>query len=415
MSADGENVRVGIVRAGAEAPARARTSGGPAVLRFGVDHVLIGCGPELRAAGGAGLREHPEPVAPGRLHVVVQKGRLFQRSHPEAKVLLDRGRFLLVDIDPDQATAMQSKEPCFTFYRPEAIEGGVVFEASAPTRAVRTPDPAVQALVARVSRAGFEADLAELVALPTRLSTSAHFVTAADQVAAKLLALGYRVTRQKVQVGAGESANVIARARGTWPAPRGMVLVTAHLDSINHEDGIAAPAPGADDDGSGSAGVVAIARALAGHAGRRDLVLILFGGEEQGLLGSQHYVRSLSPARRARVRAVVNMDMIGRLNVPVPTVLLEGRTVSQGVIDSLSDMAATYTGLAVETSLNAANSDHVPFLDNGIPAVLTIEGADSTNDDVHSARDTLDRIDFALAEEILKMNVAFVATALAAP
>ena len=46
---------------------------------------------------------------------------------------------------------------------------------------------------------------------------------------------------------------------------------------------------------------------------------------------------------------------------------------------------------------------------------LTIEGADSTNDEIHSARDTLDRIDLALAEEILKMNVAFVATALAAP
>ena len=73
---------------------------------------------------------------------------------------------------------------------------------------------------------------------------------------------------------------------------------------------------------------------------------------------------------------------------------------------------STYTALAVETSVNAANSDHVSFLDKGIPAVLTIEGADSTNDEVHTARDTLDRINFDLAVEILRMNTAFVAQTL---
>jgi hypothetical protein len=47
-----------------------------------------------------------------------------------------------------------------------------------------------------------------------------------------------------------------------------------------------------------------------------------------------------------------------------------------------------------------------------MPAVLTIEGADRTNDAIHSARDTLDRINFDLALEILRMNTAFVAEAL---
>ena len=92
-----------------------------------------------------------------------------------------------------------------------------------------------------------------------------------------------------------------------------------------------------------------------------------------------------------------------------PTVLLEGAELSQSVIDGLAAAAATYTGLIVQTSLNPFNSDHVSFIENGMPAVLTIEGADGANDEIHTARDTLDHINFDLSLEILRMNTAFVA------
>jgi Zn-dependent M28 family amino/carboxypeptidase len=103
------------------------------------------------------------------------------------------------------------------------------------------------------------------------------------------------------------------------------------------------------------------------------------------------------------------MDMIGSLNSATRTVLLEGAPVSQSVIDGLSQAAETYTQLPVEVSLNPFASDHVPFINAQIPAVLTIEGADNANKRVHSARDSLDRIDYETAEEILRMNVAFIA------
>ena len=106
------------------------------------------------------------------------------------------------------------------------------------------------------------------------------------------------------------------------------------------------------------------------------------------------------------------MDMIGRSNQARRTVLIEGAALSRRIIDALAQSAASYTRLEVETSLNAAASDHVSFLNAGIPAVLTIEGADSTNEAVHSARDTLDTIDYELALDILRMNVAFVAAEL---
>ena len=162
--------------------------------------------------------------------------------------------------------------------------------------------------------------------------------------------------------------------------------MSAHLDSINLEGNAASPAPGADDDGSGSAGVVEIARALKNHQGRHDLTLVLFGGEEQGLLGSKSYVAALTPAARARIRAVVHMDMIGSLNSPAPSVLLEGAALSQAVIDGLVAAASTYTGLDVQTSLNPFNSDHVSFIRKNVPAVLTIEGTDDANHAIHCKR-----------------------------
>lgn len=140
-----------------------------------------------------------------------------------------------------------------------------------------------------------------------------------------------------------------------------------------------------------------------------DLRLILFGGEEQGLHGSHQYVAALPPAERSRIRAVLNMDMVATRNTAQPAVLLEGAAVSSGQIDALATAAATYTGLRVETSLHPFASDHVPFIDAGIPGVLTIEGADSANGHIHSDQDVMAHIDLALMEEILRMNLAALA------
>ncbi|CAA9456303.1 MAG: bacterial leucyl aminopeptidase [uncultured Rubrobacteraceae bacterium] len=246
-----------------------------------------------------------------------------------------------------------------------------------------------------------------MVSFPTRYSTSAHFANAAAWAREQLEAMGYVARLQDIVVDGNPGQNVVADKEGHANGARGVVLVTAHLDSINTQGGPAAPAPGADDNGSGSAGLIEMMRAFEDHRGEHDLRAVLFGGEEEGLLGSKQYLANLPAAERERIRAVVNMDMIGTLNVPTHSVLIEGAPSSQKVIDRLSQAAMTYTRLAVETSLHPFASDHVPFIDAGIPAVLTIEGADGTN--VHSGADTIDHIDYDFALEILRMNVAFVA------
>jgi hypothetical protein len=364
---------------------------------------------ERAERGALQLRERQPDVERELLHVVVQNGRLFQQENPDARVLVDRGRFLLVELDPDRARQLEAKgETCYGVLPLE--ENEVVFDVRDRTAERGAPVAWIQDLVDKVGYSTVETDLAHLVSFPTRYSTSSHYADAAAWARDQLEAMGYVTRLQEIVVDGSPSWNVIADQEGHAADGRGVVLVTAHLDSINIRGGPEAPAPGADDNASGSVGVLEIARALRNHRGEHDLRLMLFGGEEEGLFGSKHYVANLPAAERVRIRAVVNMDMIGTLNVPTRSVLLEGAPLSQRVIDGLSEAAMTYTGLVVETSLHPFASDHVPFIAAEIPAVLTIEGADNTNGNVHSGSDTLDNINYDFTLEILRMNVAFIAS-----
>jgi Zn-dependent M28 family amino/carboxypeptidase len=384
---------------------------GVAWAQFGEESVLFEDEPQearptATASRGVRMPRREEQVSKDQLYVVVQNGRLFQQHNPEVPVLHDRGRFLLVKLDPEQATALSKKhETCYGIVPLE--ENQVIFN-SREAPATRAPVAAIQKVVNKLDRAKFDSSLTKLASFPTRHSTSMAFTEAATWARTQLNNMNYETRLQTVAVNGGKSRNVIAEKIGSGNDSRQVVIVTAHLDSINLAGGPAATAPGADDNGSGSAGVLEIGRALRDQTAKHDLRFILFGGEEQGLFGSKHYVASLSSAEKKRIRAVVNMDMIGVSNQTTRSVLIEGAQLSQIVISGLSKAAGTYTELTVETSLNPFASDHVPFINAGIPAVLTIEGADSANGNVHSAKDTLDKIDSELALEILRMIVAFV-------
>jgi Peptidase family M28 len=356
------------------------------------------------------LQEHSDVVEKDSMHLVIQNGRCFQQEHPEAQVLFDKGRYLMVALDPEEATQIDGGV-CFGIKPLE--ENTVAFDVRARTAERMAPAAWIQDLVDAVSRSDFEASLTYLASFPTRFSTSAQYTDAATWARGQLEAMRYATTVQPISIPVlgDNSQNVVAERLGTGSGTRDLVLVVAHLDSINIGGGPEANAPGADDNATGSAGLLEIARVLKDHAAERDLRFVLFGGEEEGLFGSQQYIDSLPAADRARIRAVINMDMIGTLNAQTPSVLLEGAAVSQSLIGGLADAAATYTALDVQTSLHPFNSDHVPFIEEGLPAVLTIEGTDSAN--VHTANDTLVNIDYDLALEILRMNVATTAKALA--
>src|SRR5262245_86315 len=194
------------------------------------------------------LREHGARVSEERLHVVVQNGRLFQQEQPDVPVLLDRGRFLLVDVDC--ARARQLGEKSITCYGVRPLRRNeVVFDAPEPRAARADPVPAIQNLVNKLSRLTLEADLTRLAGLPTRFSTSTSYTTASNEVRNQLKEMGYTTRFQEITVDGQPSRNVIADKKGSATGARKVTLVTAHLDSINIAGGPTGPAPGADDNG----------------------------------------------------------------------------------------------------------------------------------------------------------------------
>ena len=324
------------------------------------------------------------------LRLVVQHGRTFQRAHPHVRVLSDKGRYLVVAVDP--ADVMADDFACFSVR--EVPWGTRVFEvrqcvARRPTEAV------VQKCVDALSAEQFGEDLRTLVGFGTRHATSLGFSQAADWARDQLEAARYHVHTRAITVHGQQTRNVIAEHSGTAAEPREVVIVAAHLDSINVDGGPAAAALGADDNGSGSAGLLVatlhpVRWGRAGAVRQQSLCRVtVVRGEVTDTRGGEH--------GHDRVQEHPGADC------PVG-----GAALSQNVIDALAEAAHTYTGLTVQTSLSPYNSDHVPFIDAGIPAVLTIEGADGANDNINTANDTLQFVDVDLAMEILRMNVAFV-------
>lgn len=114
--------------------------------------------------------------------------------------------------------------------------------------------------------------------------------------------------------------NVVAFLRGRDPALRGQVIVVgAHLDHLGRSTAGAldpeaqdAIRNGADDNASGSAAVLELARMLAARPTRRSVLFLNFSGEELGLLGSQYFVEH-SPVPVDSMVVMLNFDMVGRL------------------------------------------------------------------------------------------------------
>ncbi|TYC58605.1 Zn-dependent exopeptidase M28 [Rhodobacterales bacterium] len=356
-------------------------------------------------------RQPTGTIGKAEMYLVVQKGRTFQLEHPDVEVIFDKGRYLVVRLTKAKARKMNKREDV-CFHIEPLSENMTVFDTPYTQRSSAAASGAPQAgVVASVQQAVFVSHIEHLVSYTTRLSASSDYAAAADWCRKILAGMGFEVSVESVSLPGGQtSENVIGRKPGTGQGLRGNLVVTAHLDSVNHAGGPSAPAPGADDNASGAAGLLTLAAACVTFRFEHDLTFVLFGGEEQGLHGSQQYVGALDQVARDNILGVLNMDMIGSVNSEPPSVLLEGHAISQSLIAALAQSAADFTTLSVQTSLNPFASDHVPFINAGIPAVLTIEGADSANEAIHTANDTLDRVSPEFALQILRMNAGFVAS-----
>ena len=165
------------------------------------------------------------------------------------------------------------------------------------------------------------------------------------------------------------AVNVVADLRGR---SRGVVLLGAHLDSV-------AAGPGINDNGSGTALVLEVARQARrlGVKPARGLRFAFWGAEELGLVGSSAYVQSLSAAERERIAGVLNFDMVASLNFGRFVYDGDSEPPGSGRIEQLfRDYFAVHQQPVEEIALGGA-SDHAPFAEAGIPVGGLFTGADN--------------------------------------
>jgi Zn-dependent M28 family amino/carboxypeptidase len=203
-----------------------------------------------------------------------------------------------------------------------------------------------------------------------RLATGSAYRRAGRLVERRFAALGYDVRRETfevpggdswgVPVRAGRSFNVVAEPADLDPSKPHLVL-GAHLDTV-------AVAPGAEDNASGVAVLLELARLTAASPTRLPVVLVAFGAEEprgpgddMHHFGSQHHVELLSPDRRASTVAMVSLDRVGvGRSVPVCTGPLSPGRAQRALLDT-----AAQVGVPAYACENTA-SDHWSFEKAGV-------------------------------------------------
>lgn len=205
-----------------------------------------------------------------------------------------------------------------------------------------------------------------------------------------------------------EKRNVIAQQTGDEQAQR-IYLLTAHLDSTSQD-----PynwAPGADDNASGTAAVMAIADILSQYHFDCTLRYILFTGEEQGLRGSIAYANDVV-ALGENVEAVLNLDMLGYNTLgTAPTIELHTRPDNArdlAIANLFADAVAAYNINLIPQILpdRLSFSDHAPFWDRGYTAILAIEDWDDHTPYYHRTTDQLGNLNMAYYTQFAKAALA---------
>ncbi len=205
-----------------------------------------------------------------------------------------------------------------------------------------------------------------------------------------------------------EGSNVLAVIEGSdEKLKKEFVFVTAHYDHLGSPDSTVIYY-GADDNASGTAGVIEIAKAFAeakkkGAGPKRTVVCMLVSGEEKGLLGSKYYTEfPLFPLDKTVVD--INIDMIGRVDQPHAEnpnyiYVIGSDRISTHLHDINELVNSEHTKLELDYKFNAKDdpnryyerSDHYNFAEKGIPSIFYFNG---THPDYHRPTDTPDKLNY---------------------
>ncbi len=257
--------------------------------------------------------------------------------------------------------------------------------------ALRGIEVPLDSLAGLVLQDSIEYYMYALQAFPPRVQGSAGNFAARDWIHDEFVSYGY----DSVYLDPFSSGynNVVAVKVGTR-FPDHQVVIGGHFDAVSGS-------PGADDNGSGTAGTLEIARVLADIDCDMTIIFITFDAEESGLNGSEHYAGAAATAGD-NIVLMFNMDMIANIGNSADVKTYHGDQMEYPNL--FNQLADSLVGLTGHLWGNISASDHWPFHQEGYTIVMAHEYIFS--EVYHSSQDSTTHMTFPYMTKVIKAGLA---------
>jgi hypothetical protein len=249
------------------------------------------------------------------------------------------------------------------------------------------PDPFIVARLAEVDTTLMQTNLQHLQDYGTRNAYNAQSVVAQNWIKSQFESYGLSTQLFDFTMPGGPASdNVIATKTGTL-YPDEYVIIGGHYDSYSYSGG----APGADDNASGTCGVLEVARILAPYDFDRTIIFCAFSGEEYGLYGSAAYA-TWCDNNDLNILGYLNMDMIGYLRPgdPIHTDIIAPAS-AQPLVDFYTSVVNLYLpDFIIEPGmLSGGDSDHTSFNNHGFMGIFPFEDSQYYSPFIHTSNDLI--------------------------
>ena len=310
---------------------------------------------------------------------------------PYIETVKQEGRLWLVHL--------KSSTPLQIMENFKQINGNEVRHYTAPNFKATYHSVMIKEFLTRIDVSAIKNDVESLASFKTRLVGSADNQKATAQIKDIFTSLGFSVTEYCYREGA---CSVVADKLGDGSSDD-VIMIMAHLDSVGKNFA------GADDNASGAAVLMEVARVLKDYNNKKTLRFFATNGEESGLYGAKHYADVLKKSGDIKKMVMaINMDMVGYNSNGI--VELETDSQYEGLANWFASLASTYTSLKSKITIGAWGSDHVPFIKGGVPTLLTIEDWSTKTPCYHQECDKPSSLNYEYAGEIAKLNLAAILT-----
>ncbi len=261
-------------------------------------------------------------------------------------------------------------------------------------------NPYYNGIVENVSASNILDDLTTFVDFGVKEPGTSEIEDAKNWIIERYQSLGYTaIQTQAFNVFGQSTSNIIVTKTGSV-YPNTFLIIDGHYDTVN--------GPGANDNGSGTALILELARLLKDVDTEYSVKFIHFSGEEDGLIGSEYYVNNTVIPENLDIKLVLNIDEVGGVaGMNNNTITCErdesspnsNNAASAQATQEMANCFALYSNLQTQISY-AYGSDYMPFENNG----EIITGLYETNESpyTHSPNDTMENMDPGYVYEVTK-------------